>query len=55
MVNTKVLSMHVSKKNIHLIPSLNKLQILHNMSRAEVVLMLLHYYEFGTLGEIINT
>ena len=55
MVNTKVLSMHVSKKNMHLIPSLNKLQILHNMSRAEVVLMLLHYYELGTIDEMVDT
>jgi len=36
---------------MHLIPSLKKLQLIHKKSRAEVVLMLLTYYEYGVLDK----
>jgi hypothetical protein len=51
MINYKVLNLHVSQKNMHLISSLNKLQLIHKKSRAEVVLMLLTYYEYGVLDK----
>jgi hypothetical protein len=51
MINYKVLNLHVSQKNMHLIPSLKKLQLIHKKSRAEVVLMLLTYYEYGVLDK----